>query len=24
VDEVGMRIPQIHGSTRIPPSPMLT
>ena len=24
VDELGMRIPQIHGSTRIPPSPMLS
>ena len=23
VDEIGMRIPQITGSTRIPPSPML-
>ena len=24
VDEVAMRIPEIHGNTRIPPSPMLT
>ena len=24
VDEVGMLIPQIHGHTRIPPSPMLS
>jgi hypothetical protein len=23
VDEVAMRIPEIHGQTRIPPSPML-
>ena len=23
VDELGMRIPQIHGQTRIPPSPMI-
>ncbi len=24
VDEVAMRIPEVHGSTRIPPSPMLS
>ena len=24
VDEIGMRIPQVTGSTRIPPSPMLS
>jgi uncharacterized UBP type Zn finger protein len=23
LDELGMRIPQVHGTTRIPPSPML-
>ena len=23
IDEVGMRIPQVHGATRIPPSPLL-
>jgi hypothetical protein len=23
VDELGMRIPQIHGETRIPPSPLM-